>query len=228
MRRVDEARERSASYSLGSAPGVLAWSAFQACRTFPLQEDISAANTFPARLTPFRTMAPVLPRAQRARGSDVRASKAPRRSQYKSLLASPSCVSLSEEPSVLFVCLGNVCRSPTAEAVLKRKLEKHSLSRSVFVDYCSLGGGSRSWWWHEGGVSYHEGDPADARMRSVASKRKIHLTSTSRPLTKHDLHFFHKILCADDLNLQVCLPFLSITTFASSRRNPQLLLLCRS
>lgn len=65
-------------------------------------------------------------------------------------------------------------------------------------------GGSKTWWWNHGGVSYHEGEEADERMRHVASKRGVHLDSISRPLTKADLEHFDKIICADDFNIQVC------------------------
>lgn len=87
---------------------------------------------------------------------------------------------------VLFVCLGNICRSPTAEAVFRAAVEQRGLAARYDVDSCGTGGGSHNWY-KKGGSSYHEGDPADSRMTRAAADRKIILTSRSRPLTRADL-----------------------------------------
>lgn len=53
---------------------------------------------------------------------------------------------------ILFVCLGNICRSPAAEALFKQKLEERGLSGKYFIDSAGLNG-------------YHNGEEADSRMR---------------------------------------------------------------
>jgi protein-tyrosine phosphatase len=101
---------------------------------------------------------------------------------------------------VLFVCLGNICRSPTAEAVFRAATEQADRSAEFFIDSCGTGGGSSNWYL-EGGFSYHEGDPSDSRMTAAASRRSVHLTSRSRPLTPADVETFDYIIGMDDSNL---------------------------
>lgn len=69
---------------------------------------------------------------------------------------------------VLFVCLGNICRSPSAEAVFNSLLEKYGLEDEVQCDSA-------------GTAAYHAGEPADYRMRQFGKKRGYNLTSISRP-----------------------------------------------
>ena len=69
----------------------------------------------------------------------------------------------------LFVCLGNICRSPSAEAVFNSLLEDQGLESEVECDSA-------------GTAAYHEGEPADARMQSHAIRRGYRLTSVSRPV----------------------------------------------
>ena len=65
--------------------------------------------------------------------------------------------------SVLFVCLGNICRSPAAEAIFKRLLEKKGLTDGFIVDSAGTG-------------SWHIGKKADSRMRIAAAVSYTHLT----------------------------------------------------
>lgn len=90
--------------------------------------------------------------------------------------------------SVLFVCLGNICRSPTAEAVFAHIVEKRGLTSKFKIDSA-------------GTYGYHEGEPADSRMREAARKRGIALTSISRPIRPSDFDDFDLILAMDRKNL---------------------------
>ena len=91
--------------------------------------------------------------------------------------------------SVLFVCLGNICRSPSGEAVLKAKLEDAGLENEVFVDSAGTSG-------------YHEGDHADERMQSHAVKRGFNLSSISRKVRPADYDRFDYIIAMDSSNYQ--------------------------
>ncbi|XP_006851550.2 uncharacterized protein LOC18441369 [Amborella trichopoda] len=89
--------------------------------------------------------------------------------------------------AVLFVCLGNICRSPAAEGVFRDIVKKKELSSKVKIDSA-------------GTMDYHEGNPADSRMRSAAKKRGIEITSISRPIRPSDFKEFDLILAMDKQN----------------------------
>ena len=89
---------------------------------------------------------------------------------------------------VLFVCLGNICRSPAAEGVFLDLLEQHGRSHHFEVDSAGTGG------WHVGRL-------ADARMRTAASRRGLQLASRARQLEPEDLHRFDLIVTMDRHNL---------------------------
>ena len=89
---------------------------------------------------------------------------------------------------ILFVCLGNICRSPAAEAIFKQKIKNRDLENYFFVDSAGTGG------WHVGNL-------ADPRMRETASSRGIDLTSRSRQIEEKDLLEFDHILVMDKDNL---------------------------
>lgn len=112
-----------------------------------------------------------------------------------------SMASSSSQSSVLFLCLGNICRSPTAEAVFKATVEKKGAVSRYKIDSCGTGGGANGWY-KPGGFSYHEGEAADSRMTTTAAKRGVKLTSRSRPLRPDDLALFETICCMDEANVR--------------------------
>jgi len=75
--------------------------------------------------------------------------------------------------SVLFVCLGNICRSPAAEAIFKSLIEKKGLNDGFIVDSAGTG-------------RWHIGKKADSRMRIAAEKRDINILSRARQITSKD------------------------------------------
>ena len=89
---------------------------------------------------------------------------------------------------ILFVCLGNICRSPAAEAIFNQKIKDRNLENLFDVDSAGTG-------------DWHIGNLADPRMRETALSRGIELTSRSRQISKNDLHEFDHILVMDKENL---------------------------
>lgn len=88
---------------------------------------------------------------------------------------------------VLFVCLGNICRSPAAEGVFRHMIAKEGMQDIVFIDSC-------------GTAAHHEGEQADIRMREHASQRGYDLTSIARGIQRGDLESFDYILTMDNSN----------------------------
>jgi protein-tyrosine phosphatase len=89
---------------------------------------------------------------------------------------------------LLFVCLGNICRSPTAEGVMRSILEAEGLADAVSVDSAGTG-------------SWHVGQPADRRAREAAARRGIELASRARQVQPADFDDFDLILAADASNV---------------------------
>ena len=89
---------------------------------------------------------------------------------------------------ILFVCLGNICRSPAAEGIFKQRIKERDIENLFFVDSAGTGG------WHVGNL-------ADSRMRQTALSRGIELTSRSRQIEENDLYEFDHILVMDKDNL---------------------------
>lgn len=91
---------------------------------------------------------------------------------------------------VLFVCMGNICRSPTAEGIMKKMIDDYNLTSKIEIDSA-------------GTIGYHQGEPADARMSRHASKRGYKLTSLSRKFNPNtDFQKFDYIITMDDDNYQ--------------------------
>jgi len=89
---------------------------------------------------------------------------------------------------VLFVCMGNICRSPAAEGVFLHLLAEAGLEDCFAVDSAGTGG-------------WHVGDRADRRMIAAAQRRGIHLPSRARQIEAADLQRFDHILTMDADNL---------------------------
>lgn len=89
--------------------------------------------------------------------------------------------------NVLFVCMGNICRSPAAEGIFAHMLLKEGLADSVTVDSA-------------GTLSFHTGEPADSRMRAAAKQRGYPLNSRARQVQADDFYNFDLILVMDESN----------------------------
>ena len=99
--------------------------------------------------------------------------------------------------SICFVCLGNICRSPTAEAIMLHLLRQHNIS-SVKVDSA-------------GTSAFHVGEEADARSRQAGEARGYTFVSRARQFVAQDLKRFDYIVAMDTQNLQ------NIRTLCSSQ-----------
>ncbi|MCL2933546.1 MAG: low molecular weight phosphotyrosine protein phosphatase [Trichodesmium sp. MAG_R03] len=88
---------------------------------------------------------------------------------------------------LLFVCLGNICRSPSAENIMNHLIEKANLSKYVVCDSAGTGG-------------YHIGSPPDARMTYAAKMRDINLKGSARKFQVKDFNNFDLILTMDQEN----------------------------
>ncbi len=96
---------------------------------------------------------------------------------------------MENKTKILFVCLGNICRSPSAEAVFKGLVKKRGLDGQFTVDSAGTSG-------------WHVGEPADRRMQKHAVKRSYSLDSISRQFDPDaDFHRFDLIIAMDDENV---------------------------
>ncbi len=92
---------------------------------------------------------------------------------------------------VLFVCLGNICRSPTGEGVMRHLVTKAGLDETVIVDSAGTG-------------AWHIGEYPDSRMTLAARERGYRLDSKGRQLTKQDFKNFDYIIPMDAKNHSSC------------------------
>ncbi len=136
------------------------------------------------------------------------------RSQSSSALKSGASI------RILFVCLGNICRSPAAEGVMKRMVARRNLEKRVEIASA-------------GTIGMHEGDLPDTRMRSAARRRGIQLTSRARQIEVADFERFDLIITMDRTNFETVsnlapetgvraeiLPFCSFLTEHSEQEVP--------
>src|SRR5829696_5421458 len=119
---------------------------------------------------------------------------------------------------VLFVCMGNICRSPLAQGVFENVARRESLEDEVFVDSAGTG-------------AWHVGSPPDKRAQSIASLRGIDLSSQrARRITPEDCETFDYVLTMDEDNYRavadlcrgsaVVRPFLDFAADSSEREVP--------
>ena len=102
-------------------------------------------------------------------------------------MASPSDTTRSYR--ILFVCLGNICRSPAAEGIMRHLVEERGLTDLFVIDSAGTYGG-------------HAGDLPDFRMRSHAARRGYSLEHRSRKITGEDFDRFDLIIGMDDMNVE--------------------------
>lgn len=94
-----------------------------------------------------------------------------------------------EKIRLLFVCLGNICRSPSAEAVMKKLVKQAGLEEHIEIDSAGL-------------IDYHAGEQADSRMRAHAARRGYVLDSISRPVRPADFYDFDLLIGMDNRNVE--------------------------
>ena len=87
--------------------------------------------------------------------------------------------------SILFVCLGNICRSPAAEGVMRHMAAKAGVSEMIEIDSA-------------GTYSGHVGDLPDVRMRRAASQRGYELLHRARQIREEDFERFDMIIVMDN------------------------------
>jgi len=103
-------------------------------------------------------------------------------------LRPPSGMTDSRPTSVLFVCLGNICRSPLAEGVFLHLVAEAGSADDVVVDSAGTG-------------AWHVGERPDPRSLEVAERHGIELPGHARRVTEEDFHRFARIVAMDRSNL---------------------------
>ena len=89
--------------------------------------------------------------------------------------------------SICFVCLGNICRSPTAEGIMRHEVAAAKLSDAIAIDSAGTG-------------AWHVGERADARSRAAARRRGVELTSIARRFEAVDFERFDYVVAMDRSN----------------------------
>ncbi|MEM7260756.1 MAG: low molecular weight protein-tyrosine-phosphatase [Planctomycetota bacterium] len=95
---------------------------------------------------------------------------------------------MTQSQSILFVCLGNICRSPLAEGVFVHRMTEAGMADRFRVDSAGTG-------------NWHAGERADARMRETASRHGVPLHSRARQVVADDFSMFDHIIAMDDSNV---------------------------
>lgn len=104
---------------------------------------------------------------------------------------------ISSNHTVLFICLGNICRSPAAEGIMKAKVEEKGLTSQFYIDSAAIG-------------AWHIGQLPDSRMRRCGAAHGYCFDSHARQFDKSDFAKFDYIVVMDNDNYR------AITRMASS------------
>jgi protein-tyrosine phosphatase len=95
---------------------------------------------------------------------------------------------------LLFVCMGNICRSPAADGIMRHRVMKAALDHRIHIDSAGTGG-------------WHAGKGADDRMRRHGGLRGYQFDHIARQVREEDFHEFDLILVMDQQNLREIRPF---------------------
>ena len=98
-------------------------------------------------------------------------------------------MSQEKQIALLFICLGNICRSPAAEGIMKQLVERKGLSHRFFIDSAGIG-------------RWHIGQLPDSRMRKHGARRGYQFDSRARVFTASDFDAFDLIIGMDDENYE--------------------------
>ena len=105
-------------------------------------------------------------------------------------MARKAPIVIPPERSILFVCMGNICRSPTAEGVFRSAAERAGIASRLFIDSAGTG-------------KWHVGEPPDRRALSSAKRRGYDLAALrARQVTEDDFRRFGWIFAMDEGNLR--------------------------
>ncbi|MEM9159192.1 MAG: low molecular weight protein-tyrosine-phosphatase [Verrucomicrobiota bacterium] len=89
--------------------------------------------------------------------------------------------------SILFVCMGNICRSPAGENVMRKLLQEEGLASDLLVDSA-------------GTINFHSGNAPDSRMSAAGRRRGLPMTGSARQVRQDDFQKFDLILAMDNEN----------------------------
>ena len=96
---------------------------------------------------------------------------------------------MNDTTKILFVCLGNICRSPAAEGILRAMAARRGVADRIEIDSAGTYGG-------------HAGQLPDTRMRRAAAQRGYELTHRARQVREEDFERFDMIVVMDDMNYE--------------------------
>ena len=99
---------------------------------------------------------------------------------------------MAGQDRILFICTGNICRSPLAEGVFLHKAHRRGVAEHFQVDSAGTG-------------AWHLGEQADPRARAVAARHDVILPSRARRIRPQDLSGFDHLICMDEDNREVLL-----------------------
>ena len=107
----------------------------------------------------------------------------------RSVQGDEGAMDITPSHQILFVCMGNICRSPTAEGVFRKTLQEHAPELSIHIDSA-------------GTHAYHTGEPPDARARRAAESRGVDLSAQrARKVMEEDFRQFDLVLAMDEINV---------------------------